>query len=178
MRVTVGFSAKGDGTKLKPIIVFKGTIRKVQLLQKVFQGKCLIASTKNGWMDTNLKITWSNTVLGQLCFRRRLLSWDTYKCHLQLSVQASLKPKRKFYQLYFLECVPNIYQPLICVGTNPSKIFASNIIMNSLKQKESKTRPHLEICDLHHAKSLLSGSWIHGKICPLSSFETHLHHVV
>ena len=97
LRVTVGVSAKGDGTILKPIIVFKGTIRKVQLLQKEFQSKCLIASTKNGWMDTNLTITWSNTVLGKLCFRRRLLAWDTYKCHLQLPVQASLKPKRKLY---------------------------------------------------------------------------------
>ena len=68
VRATVGLAAKGDGTNLKPIIVFKGDIRPVQLLQKEFQGKCVIASTKSGWMDTSLTSTWAKTVLGQFTF--------------------------------------------------------------------------------------------------------------
>ena len=114
LRVTVGLAAKGDGTKLKPIIVFKGNIRQVQSLQKEFQSKCMIASTKNGWMDTNLTNAWTNSVLGQFHFRRRLLAWDTYECHLQPSVQASLKAKKIDTALIPGGCTKYIQAPDVC----------------------------------------------------------------
>ena len=93
-RVTTGLAAKSDGTKLKPIIVFKGAKREVEQLQKEYKNKCFIATTTNGWMDTDLTLSWVNTVLGQFSFRRRLLAWDTYECHLMPVVQKSLKTKK------------------------------------------------------------------------------------
>ena len=42
LRVTVGLAAKGDGTKLKPIVVFKGKPRECHALQKEFHGKCMV----------------------------------------------------------------------------------------------------------------------------------------
>ena len=36
-RVTAGLAAKGDGTNLKPFIVFKGGKRDVEKLKKVWQ---------------------------------------------------------------------------------------------------------------------------------------------
>ena len=92
-RVTVGLAAKGDGTKLKLFIVFKGGKRDVEKLKKEYGNKCIIASSANGWMDTDLTLSWTNTVLGQFSFKRRLLAWDTYECHLMPVVRASLKAK-------------------------------------------------------------------------------------
>ena len=93
-RVTAGLAAKSDGTKLKPIIVFKGAKREAKQLQKEYKNKCFIATSTNGWMDTDLTLSWVNTVLGQFSFRRRLLAWDIYECHLMSLVQKSLKTKK------------------------------------------------------------------------------------
>ena len=73
-RVTAGLAAKGDGTRLKPFIVFKGGKCDVEKLKKEYGNKCVIASSANGWMDTDLTLSWANTVLGQFSFRRRLLA--------------------------------------------------------------------------------------------------------
>ena len=93
-RVTVRLAAKGDGTKLKPFIVFKGGKRDVEKLKKEYVNKCVITSSTNGWMDTDFTLSWANTVLGQFSFRRRLLAWDTYECHLMPVAQKSLLGKK------------------------------------------------------------------------------------
>ena len=93
-RATVGLAAKVDGTKLKPFIVFKGGKCDVEKLKKEYGNKCVIASSTNGWMDTGLTLSWANTVLGQFLFRRRLLAWHTYECHLMPVVQKSHQDKK------------------------------------------------------------------------------------
>ena len=93
-RVTVGLAAKDDGTKLKPFIVFTGGKRDVEKLKKEYGNKSVIASSTNGSMDTDLTLSWANTVLGQFSFRRRLFAWDTYECHLMPVVQKSLQSKK------------------------------------------------------------------------------------
>ena len=67
---TVGLAAKGDGTKPKPFIMFKGGKRDVDKLKKEYRNKCIIASSTSGWMDTDLTLSWTNTVLGQYSFTR------------------------------------------------------------------------------------------------------------
>ena len=52
-----------------------------------------MASSKSGWIDTDLRLIWTNNVIGQFSFTHLLLAWDTYECHLMPIVQASLKPK-------------------------------------------------------------------------------------
>ena len=47
-RVSVCLTAKGNGTKLKPFIVFKGARRDVSALNTEFHGRCVIASSENG----------------------------------------------------------------------------------------------------------------------------------
>ena len=87
-------SSKSDGKKLKPIIVFKGAKGEVEQLPKEYKNKCFIATSTNGWIGTDLTLSWVNTVLGQFSFRRLLLAWDTYECHLMPFVQKSLKTKK------------------------------------------------------------------------------------
>ena len=93
-RVTVGLAAKGDGTKFKPFIVLKGGKRDVEKLKKEFGSKCVVAWSVNGWMDTDLTIHWTNTVLGYFSFNRRLLAWDTFEYHMVPTVTSSLKSKK------------------------------------------------------------------------------------
>ena len=93
-RVSVCLTAKGDGVKLKPFIVFKGAKRDVEALNKEFHGKCVVASSENGWMNTPLTNNWVEKVLGSFSFRQRFLAWDTYECHLEESVTTSLRKKK------------------------------------------------------------------------------------
>ena len=62
--VTVVLAAIGDGTKLKPFIVFKGGKRDIEKLKKEYGNKCIIASSANGWMDTDITLSWTNIDLG------------------------------------------------------------------------------------------------------------------
>lgn len=92
-RVSVCLTAKANGEKLKPFIVFKGAKREVEKLNKEFSGKCVVASSVNGWMDTELTSEWIDKVLGTFSFGKRLLAWDTYSCHIEDSASKSLKNK-------------------------------------------------------------------------------------
>ena len=44
-------SAKADGTKLKPFIVFPGAKRET-ILNEEFKAKCVVASSSNGWNNS------------------------------------------------------------------------------------------------------------------------------
>ena len=74
-----------NGKKLKPYVVFKG-VRPVAELHKV--PGVLVAYSKNGWMNEVLTIDWIKRGWGTLNFRRRLLVWDAYKCHLMPTVKS------------------------------------------------------------------------------------------
>ena len=92
-RVSVCLSARADGSKMKPFIVFKGAKREVNEMAKEFKSKCIIASSSNGWMNNDLTHNYIDAVLGAFSFRRRLFAWDTYECHLAPSVVQSLHSK-------------------------------------------------------------------------------------
>ncbi|KAL2099474.1 hypothetical protein ACEWY4_003868 [Coilia grayii] len=89
--VTVALAAKGDGTKLKPYIVFKGGIREV----KAVAAECndvVLATSKNGWMDDSLTTDWLAKVVGRRLFgSERLLVWDSYRCHISQATKTEMK---------------------------------------------------------------------------------------
>ena len=71
--VSVCLSTKADGTKLPPMIVFKGTQRESEALNKELKNRCVIASSANGWMDIPSTKAWVNSVLESFAFKHRLL---------------------------------------------------------------------------------------------------------
>ncbi|KAM3616613.1 uncharacterized protein V6R79_020854 [Siganus canaliculatus] len=87
--LTVVLAAKADGTKLKPYVVFKGSIREVKAMQNV--SGVVAASSKNGWMNEALTADWLQKVVGKLNFAPRLLVWDSYRCHISTATKAELK---------------------------------------------------------------------------------------
>ena len=52
------------GTKLKPMVVFKGAKRDVAALSQEFKHKAVVATLDNTWMNTELTRVWINSVLG------------------------------------------------------------------------------------------------------------------
>lgn len=77
---TVILTARADGTKLKPYIVFKGKGTRLMKQLQCIPGIIVRFST-NGWMNTELTIDYLHSVVGRLAFNKRLLVWDAYKCH-------------------------------------------------------------------------------------------------
>ena len=92
-RVSVCLAAKADGTKLPPMIVFKGAKRETDEMDKEYKN-CVIASSANAWMNTELTHIWVNKVVGAFAFRRRHLIWDSFECHMENSIKASLHSKK------------------------------------------------------------------------------------
>lgn len=92
-KVLVCLAAKADGTKLKPMVVFKGAKQEVAVLKQEFQHGAIVATSANGWMNTELTNVWVDSVLGAFAFNRRLFAWDSYKCHIEDSITESLKSK-------------------------------------------------------------------------------------
>ena len=91
-KVSVCLAAKGDGTKLKLLIVFPDAKRESEALRDKFKTKCVIASSINGWMSSSEELTISGVkgVLGQFLFTRWILAWDLFRCHVLDSIKQEL----------------------------------------------------------------------------------------
>ena len=72
--VSVCLTAKGNDTKLQPFVVFNGAKRDVTAMNTEFHGRCVIASSESGWMNTSLTNEWVKKTLGSFLFRQRLLA--------------------------------------------------------------------------------------------------------
>ena len=110
-RVTVVLSAKANGTKLPPFIVFKGK-RYNKELNKIPGIVCTFS--ENGRMNENLTQTWLNKVYGTLCFSRRLLVGDAYKCHIQDSTKRLLTTLKTDVAVIPGGCTGLVQAPDVC----------------------------------------------------------------
>ena len=54
VRVSVCLTAKADGMKMKPFLVFHGARREAAALNENFKHCCVVASSSNGWMNEEL----------------------------------------------------------------------------------------------------------------------------
>ena len=113
-RVSVCLTAKADGTKMKPFIVFKGAKREVAKLNDEFRGRCLVASSENGWMNTPLTMEWIQKILGSFSFNKHLLAWDSYECHITHSISEELKSKKIQPVIIPGGCTKYVQAPDVC----------------------------------------------------------------
>jgi len=91
---TVVLSCMADGTKLKPMLIFK---RKTVPKEK-FPPGVLICVQEKGWMNETLVMRWVSDVWmtrpGGLRGTRSLLVWDMFRAHLCEGVKKKLKESR------------------------------------------------------------------------------------
>lgn len=72
-------ASRADGTKLRPLVIFKGS--KPKKNPPTVNGVD-IAYTENGWIDEGTITMWMRRAIGYLRSDRTLLIWDTYAAHM------------------------------------------------------------------------------------------------
>lgn len=85
-------SAKADGTKLKPFVLLPRK-RQIKELDK-YRGKLVIKYEGTSWMNEKLTETYIKDLIEPSLFGRRLLVWDSFKCHITPGIKKFLQ-KRK-----------------------------------------------------------------------------------
>ena len=91
VRVLVCLALKGDGSKLKPFVVFAGAKRESKSLHEEYKRQCSVPSSTNSWMNGELTLRWINEIIGKFAFRKRLLAWVSYEAHTTEDVKIRLK---------------------------------------------------------------------------------------
>lgn len=92
-------------------------------------------------MNFDMTHIFIDSVLRAFSFKRRLLAWDTYECHLQLSVVQSLCSINIDVAVIPGRCTKLLMRP----GTNFSKLIVHPNIMNDWYLKGYIRRPSMEI---------------------------------
>ena len=59
-----------------------------------FQTQSVIASSPNGWMNTETIFQWTKNVIGAFSFNRRLSAWDSSEYHIGDTAKKSLATKK------------------------------------------------------------------------------------
>ena len=95
-KVSVWLTAKADWTKWKPFTVFPGAKKETKLVNEEFKAKCVVASSSNGWMNEELTFDWARGVLGNFSFTRRILAWDSFKCHVMETIKQELRTPKTY----------------------------------------------------------------------------------
>ena len=111
VRVSVCLTAKADGTRLKPFIVFGGAKRECKTLNDEFKTKCVVASSPNAWMNEELTLDFIRSVIGKFAFSKRLLAWDSFECHMMQPIKALLKSCNVDSVIVPGGCTPYIQAP-------------------------------------------------------------------
>jgi transposase-like protein len=119
-RITVALAIKSDGTKLKPYVVIPG--KKVpQELRKI--SDVVVACSPNAWMNEELTIDWLNRVWGSLAFSKRMLVWDSFRCHVSENIKEHVKRKNTVMAVVPGGCT-KLLQPLdVCVNKPFKDLF-------------------------------------------------------
>ena len=112
--VSVCFADKGDGTKLKPFVVFRAAKRESKSLDEEFKSHCVVKSSGNAWINEELITIRVKRVLDAFSFNRRLLAWDSYECHMTDSVRKDLKDMNVDSVIIPGGCTKYIQAPDVC----------------------------------------------------------------
>ena len=113
-RAGLSLLATSDGTKLKPMVVFRGAKREVAALNQEFKQQAVVATSANAWMDTGLTEVWIDSVLGSFSFNLRLLAWDSFECHIEESITHALQSKKICRVIVPGGCTKYVQAPDIC----------------------------------------------------------------
>ena len=177
-RFTVVLTCLADGTRLKPMVIFK---RKTIPKEK-FPPGVIIHCHPKGWMDeAGLKVwiqkVWSARP-GGLLRKRSLLIWDSFRAHLVDSVKEALRKTQT--SLWYLVDLPVCYSHLTSASTSHSKItFVRSGPRGWLRVRRASQLVVIYITS-RQPPSVLSalGSMNHGKGYPKIWFLAHLRSAV
>ena len=135
MRITVLLSILADGTKLPPLIIFRGETnktkeKKLQNNKYVINGKCYVKCQRNAWADNNIFNYWLNNIwfnngILNHNIKNTLLILDRATTHFS----SDLNERFKKYESHFVLIPPGLtryLQPLDVAVNKPFKDAMKN----------------------------------------------------
>ena len=99
---------------MKLFIVFAATKPELKAVQEEFKIQCSIVSSGNGWMNEELTLRWINEVISKFSFRKPLIAWDTYECHMTDAVKKQLHDITVESVEWCLVGAPSTYKHQMC----------------------------------------------------------------
>ncbi|KAG8198248.1 hypothetical protein JTE90_021505 [Oedothorax gibbosus] len=114
---TVVLTCMADGTKLKPVVIFK---RKRLPKNVKFAARVIVRPQAKGWMDEDGVVDWISKVWdqrpGAALGKKSLLVWDSFRAHLTDKVKEKVKESRRTSQVVIPGGLTSILQPLdVCI---------------------------------------------------------------
>ena len=125
-------TARSDGTKLRPFILLP-RIRPDKAIEKKFNNKLQLCWAGKTFFNDELTAEYLGKIIGPPLFGKRLLAWDSYRCHIsksskkvikQLQIDTAVIPGgcTKFIQVwFFLKNFNYIFRLLTFIGTRRLK---------------------------------------------------------
>ena len=134
-RPTVCLAVKVDGTKLKPFVVIPA--KKVKKELSSIPG-VVEATTLNGCMNDETTLDWLQTVWTKFAFLKRMLAWDSFKCHILDAMKGQLKQHSTLMSV-ISGGYTKFLQPLdVCIN-KPFKAFFRESTTNGFVKKTLNT---------------------------------------
>jgi hypothetical protein len=90
MNITVMLTARSDGYKLKPFVLVNRK-RQDSVIIKKYKNKLNLCWQGKIWMNDNLTEDYLRKTFGPGFFYRRLLVWDSFRCHISEGTKKLLK---------------------------------------------------------------------------------------
>ena len=81
VHITVMLCARANGTKCKPYVLLNCK-RRVPAVVNKFSSRLILSWTGKVWMDYSLTEDFLRRAVGPLSFGKRLLVWDSFRCHI------------------------------------------------------------------------------------------------
>lgn len=158
---TVVLGCMADGTKLKPMVIFK---RKTLPKAEKFPAEVIVHAHPKGWMDEEGIFLWFNKVWdirpGALFKKKALLVWDQFRAHKTEKVKDKVKSHNTL-QAMIPGGLTSLLQPLDVVLNKPFKDRVRQRWMEyiSSDQKEFTKGGNLKRPSLSLVTSWVKSAW-------------------
>ena len=153
---TVVLSICSDGSKNKPCIIFKGKGKGPEARQLNQREDILVYWSENGWMNTPLTLKWIEDTFPEVSAEKKLLLWDSFKCHTDSKVPDLMKTKNILSAVCPGGCTSQLQTLDVCIN-HPFKSRIKNLFDNFMddESQHSYTKggnmrapSRIQICDM------------------------------
>lgn len=90
MCVTVMLTARSDGFKCRPFVLLPRKRPDLKVVNK-FKNKLELCWGGTTWMNDELTSDYLQKIIGPSFFGKRLLAWDSFRCHISEATKKKLK---------------------------------------------------------------------------------------
>ena len=151
--ITVWLAVKADRTKITPYVVIP--VKKVKKELANIPG-VIVAATPNGWMNDNLTADWVEKVWTNFSFAKRMLVWDSFKCHISEDMKKQLQRYNTVMSVILGGCTKYL-QPLdVCIN-KPFKQYFRELYNEWFSKKEFEYTSGGKIKTPSHLKQI---TWV------------------